>query len=61
MPNQRVPFPDKNVERVVNMMFTELYERSDFTSARTSFSVRYAAAITVAEKVDVLAEYLKLK
>lgn len=60
MPLQRVPFPDKVTERIVNAMFKELYDKLAFVDAKQTFKTQYIAAVTTADKLAVVAAYLGL-
>lgn len=57
---QKITMLDKNVERVINDMFRELYERTAYSTTLKTFKEEYKNATTDAERLAVVAEYIKL-
>ena len=60
MARKRIEVTDKNLERNLNTMFKELYDRTTFLATTEVFGMQYQQASTLDEKVDVIARYLGL-
>lgn len=60
MAQQRITISDKNTERILNLMFKELYDRTNFVETLKTFKEEYSQASSDTERLAVVAEYLKL-